>query len=169
MKNISVRKRGPQRNPRAKKEVSQNFLGHVEKTDGCWLWTGCRDKDGYGHFAMNGATVKAHRASYILANGPITEGLHILHSCDNPSCVRPDHLYAGTRSQNMQDMVNRNRRMDLGGESNGNARLSNRDAEEVRKIYATGNFTQQMLAVKFNVSPATISNIVTNKRYKEAA
>lgn len=144
-----------------------NFMKYVEKSDGCWIWKGRKDKDGYGLFDLHGHSVRAHRASHLLNIGDPGD-LHVLHTCDNPSCVNPNHLYAGTRSQNMQDMVNRKRR-NINGEKNGNAKLSNRDAVELRNLYATGDFTQRELALKFAVSPATVSNIVTKKKYQEAA
>jgi hypothetical protein len=83
------------------------FWEHVEKLpdDGCWVWTGSRLQSGYGTFDKG----RAHRFSYALANGPIPDGLHICHRCDNPPCVRPDHLFAGTRVDNMQDAIAKGR------------------------------------------------------------
>ena len=76
------------------------FWELVEKSDACWLWTG-GTRNEYGWF--NPARTRAHRHSYLLAKGPIPDGLMILHTCDVKLCVRPDHLYAGTAKDNGRD------------------------------------------------------------------
>lgn len=79
---------------------------------GCWLWMGCVDRDGYGRMRglVDGVVwfMFAHRASFIVHKGNIPNRLHVLHRCDVPSCINPDHLYAGTHQQNMQDKQERN-------------------------------------------------------------
>lgn len=89
----------------------ERFWSHVEKTDGCWNWTSARSKcgKGYGVFNANDKSLGAHRVSFEIANGPIPSGLHVLHSCDNKICVRPDHLHLGTHKQNMEEAAERNR------------------------------------------------------------
>jgi hypothetical protein len=81
----------------------QRFWGKVEKTDGCWLWTGAINRGtGYGHFGLrHGVMVQAHRHSYELENGLIPEGLDVHHTCHVRHCVRPDHLRALSRSENL--------------------------------------------------------------------
>ncbi len=75
------------------------FNAKINKTDFCWLWTGTKDKKGYGHFDGN----KAHRVAFFLEYKRINKDLLICHRCDNPSCVRPDHLFEGTYSDNAKD------------------------------------------------------------------
>src|SRR5688572_768407 len=87
-----------------------DFWSKVLKTECCWLWT--RSRTGtlsYGAYWQNGAIVRAHRVAYELTVGPIPEGLHLLHECDVPHCVRPDHLRPGTRVDNQRDMVAKDR------------------------------------------------------------
>lgn len=86
------------------------FWSKVEKRGAdCWLWTRYRDEHGYGRTWFDGGHITAHRLAYILTHGEIPDGAHILHSCDNPPCVNPAHLRAGTRSDNMRDKVARGR------------------------------------------------------------
>ncbi len=74
---------------------------------GCWLWLGTKTAAGYGQLRVRGVRVYAHRYAYEAAHGPIPSGLVVMHSCDNPSCVNPAHLSAGTYSQNTRDAVDR--------------------------------------------------------------
>lgn len=77
--------------------------------DGCWEWTAHRDKHGYGRIRLNGIPALAHRVVYELLVGAIPEGLFALHHCDNPGCVRPDHIFLGTQRDNMRDMWKKGR------------------------------------------------------------
>ena len=88
----------------------ERFWSKVQKIDGgCWLWIAYRDSKGYGSFGLDGKVRKAHRVAYELTYGPLPEGAHVLHSCDNPSCVNPQHLRAGTHVDNMRDRVEHGR------------------------------------------------------------
>ena len=93
--------------------LKDKFWYRVKKTRGCWFWTGAKDRDGYGRILeMNKGKRKlifAHRASWILHYGDILNNLHVLHHCDNTSCVKPKHLYLGTHQDNMRDMKTRGR------------------------------------------------------------
>jgi hypothetical protein len=79
------------------------FWPKVAKSDGCWEWMGSRKETGYGLFTLDSRTSSAHRFSYSLAFGSIPAGMEVCHHCDNPPCVRPDHMFLGTHSDNMRD------------------------------------------------------------------
>lgn len=88
--------------------IINNFYDRVTKTNTCWIWNGSRLKFGHGNLRVNGKHILAHRFSWIVANNREPENL-ILHTCDNPICVNPEHLYDGTHKQNTVDSVDRKR------------------------------------------------------------
>ncbi len=95
--------------------IADRFWKFVDKksNDDCWNWTGGKMGNGYGSLRVSnkqGSHVYAHRLSWELHNGPIPKGMQVLHHCDNPSCVNPNHLFIGTASDNMRDMDSKNRR-----------------------------------------------------------
>lgn len=93
-------------------EALQKFWAKVAKGPQCWLWTaGTLKSGGYGGFVSHffPSESRAHRVSWIIENGPIPDGLHVLHRCDNPPCVRPDHLFLGTNLDNIIDRMRKDR------------------------------------------------------------
>jgi hypothetical protein len=92
-----------------RRNTEADFWVKVEKTEGCWLWMAARDKDGYGNVRWRMERERAHRLSWRLTYGNIPDGLWVLHRCDNPPCVRPDHLFLGTAKDNTADMLNKGR------------------------------------------------------------
>ena len=80
-----------------------------QDTNGCWLWTGYRNRGGYGELKHRGKRVLAHRLSWRLAHGNLPASLHVLHRCDNPACVRPEHLFLGTNQDNVADRIAKGR------------------------------------------------------------
>jgi hypothetical protein len=80
-----------------------------EPNSGCWLWTGGLSSSNYGKLRFRGRSAQAHRLSYDVYKGPIPEGFSVCHKCDNPPCVNPDHLYAGTAKDNCRDKIERKR------------------------------------------------------------
>lgn len=135
-------------------ERFEKFI-HYEPNTGCWLWSGGHDNDGYGHFWKDGKTQKAHRVSYELHIGPISNGLFVCHGCDNPACVNPDHLFLGTPKDNTADMVAKGRRAISRGEANGNAKLSDAEVEAIRK----DDRFHRVIAAEYNVSRSLVSII----------
>lgn len=132
--------------------------------DGCSEWTGYRDSLGYGRIGIGQRPVLVHRLSWELANGPIPDGLHVLHACDNPSCVRVDHLSVGTQQDNMRDTVTRGRHVQ--GERVGTAKLTEADVLEIHRRYADGGVTQKQLAAEFGVRPTAIQAIINGRAWK---
>lgn len=94
----------------SKPTVSERFWSRVDTSMSCWNWRGARSRFGYGKMVANGRYVDAHRLSYMLTKGDIPEGMMVCHRCDNPSCVKPDHLFIGSPSDNMVDMASKKRR-----------------------------------------------------------
>jgi hypothetical protein len=96
--------------PDITESVVARFWSKVDKSGDCWLWTGSRHRFGYGMMQIGRRPWTAHRISYAIAHGPIPDGAMVLHSCDNPQCVRLDHLRIGTARDNAADAVARGRK-----------------------------------------------------------
>lgn len=122
----------------------------------CWYWCGTIHKLGYGLFSAMGES-KAHRVSWILHNGPIPDGLMVLHKCDVRCCVRPDHLFLGTQTDNMRDMMvkGRGKTNPQYGEDNHFSKLTTADVAEMRRIRAETGMPYWKLAEMFGVVTMT--------------
>ena len=132
--------------------------------DSCWNWTNGKDEKGYGKFWFIDDTIGAHRFSWYLANGKIQlDASHICHKCDNPSCVNPNHLFAGTCIDNVLDMMIKGRM--LIGEKCGASKLSEEEVCQIRILYAMGNTTSRKLGKQFNVGKSTILRILRGKTW----
>lgn len=146
-------------------DLKTRFLSHVSKTRNCWKWTACKLKRGHGRIRIGKKLILAHRVSYELFVGPIPENLWVLHKCDVRDCVNPKHLYVGTPKNNTADMFHRKRHNDRRGSKNGNSKLTEKDVAEIRKLYASKNFSQISLGRQFNVSQVQISHVVSYKHW----
>lgn len=139
---------------------SARFYSRVERGNGCWLWSGHRSADGYGKLTIGRSAQLAHRVSWQLHHGPIPAGLRVLHRCDNPPCVNPDHLFLGTQADNVRDMHAKNRARKALWMASPFAKLTDDDVRAIRREYAGRRVSQQSLATRFGVSQHLVSRIV---------
>jgi hypothetical protein len=156
------------------KVLLQRFLDKVvlDENTGCWEWCASKDR-GYGQLKAAGKILKAHRVAYELFIGKIPEGMFVCHTCDNPGCVNPAHLFVGTHQDNMDDMRRKGRRKGRGTKAKGEkhylAKLTESQVREIRELYTPyGKYSQSKLAEMFGVSPMTISDIINNRTWKYA-
>lgn len=143
-----------------KLSVHDVWESRIEKTESCWLWRGQIGTYGYGYISLNGKPTLAHRFVYEQLVGPIPQGLYLLHSCDTPACVNPDHLRCGTQKENIQDAVDRGRIEK--GEDRYNAKLTETD---IRAIRADGR-PKAHIARDYGVTRALIRGIQAGRRWK---
>lgn len=150
------------------------FWALVDKRgpDECWNWKTRGHSFGYGKLHRadeNGSReVLAHRASWELANGPITGGLHVLHKCDNPRCVNPAHLFLGTQTENNADRARKGRTVipHRRGEENNKAKLKAEQVLEIRRRYEAGGISIRQLAREYGVTFAPIQLILSGKTWR---
>jgi len=156
------------------KSLEERFWEKVDKTADCWVWT-ASCASGYGRICRGGHSgpqVQSHRLSWEIHNGPIPEGLQVLHHCDNKKCVRPDHLFLGSQLDNMRDMIFKGRHCHgearsklVRGEQSGNAKLTERQVQDM-KSYLSQGVLPYILAKYFQVNWRTISAIKCDKSWR---
>lgn len=142
---------------------AERFWSKVAKGQLCWSWLGCKVRKGcpYGRARFGGQLWLAHRLAWTLTYGPIPEGLFACHHCDNPLCVRPEHLFLGTHEDNMRDMVAKGRSgVDRGRTFVSGTPSSVRD--RIRNAFARGE-SADALAREFGVSRRTVYRIAKEK------
>lgn len=171
--------------PDFSEEDKQRFLSKIEKTEDCWIWKNCVDEFGYGAIWYRGSGYRAHRIMWALTYGQ-PGNLLVLHKCDNPKCVNPDHLFLGNHQDNGIDMIKKGRgnfqkRPDtrprgdrhksrtmpertLKGEQHGCAKLTNEDVIFIRK--AGRKADRNALAAQFHVNRFTIDKILYGTLWK---
>jgi hypothetical protein len=146
---------------------AERFWAKVEKTDTCWLWRGQLAVNGYGLVGYRGEKVGAHRVSLILS-GQDPGLLHVCHRCDVRNCVRPDHLFLGTRSDNMRDMESKGRGSPLRarrGEQHGRAKLT-ADIVRACRVHAAMGVSVHSLANLFGVCQQVMRNAVLRRTWR---
>lgn len=149
------------------------FWKYVEKTDTCWMWRGCRTSSGYGRLQLpEQKTLRAHRLSYEFAYGEVPPNMWVLHHCDTPPCVRPEHLFLGTAADNVRDMMAKGRGKWKSGTEHGlhkhpekahSAKLGWEQVGELRAL--KGKMTHAELAKKFGISASQVYTILANKAW----
>lgn len=147
-----------------RRPLADRFWEKVRRADGdsCWEWTGATMQGGYGKIhsgGLDGRLIGAHRASWELANGPVPSGMYICHSCDHPPCVRPDHLFIGTPTENFQDMRRKGRWAAANGSAHGRAKIVAHDVVDIRSLHAFGARVKD-LATAFGLTPQGICSVL---------
>ena len=142
------------------KPIEDRFWSKVDKNDsnGCWIWTASiMGSNGYGCFRINKTegTISAHRYSFILKEGKIPDSMLVCHTCDNPICVNPNHLFLGTHKDNAIDRSAKGRTKTF-------KKLTDQEVEEIK----SSNLSQSKLSKIYNVSRASIANIIYGKTWK---
>jgi hypothetical protein len=142
----------------------------IATDDQCWEWQRYRHPDGYGMLGVEGRNVYAHRQAWTLTNGEIPAGMVVCHRCDNPACCNPAHLFLGTQGDNIRDChrKGRNRSRNSAGAANPSARLTSRDVEAIRRLYAAGNVTQTDLAHAFHITQTQVSKIILGRSWRQS-
>ena len=140
-----------------------------EPKTGCWLWVGKTNADGYGelHSEDNEFGLRsAHRYSYTIHHGHIPAKLQVLHKCDQPCCINPDHLFLGTQQENIADMDRKGRRKVGVGVRHSKARVNNEQAIAIKQEYSKGLLKQKDIAEKYGIDRSAVSAIVNNRTWK---
>lgn len=145
--------------------------------EGCWPFLGYCLPNGYGQIkrVIDGQKVSyvTHKFVYELIHGEVPEGKKVCHDCDNPPCVRPDHLWLGTQAENLKDARDKGRAVPFGGkradnqgERHGMALLTEEAVIEIRYLWSLGQHTQRQLAEMFGVSRGAICSVVRGQSWK---
>ncbi len=156
---------------RRTRPLDVRFFEKVQKGDDCWEWIGGRYRNGYGKMFANGSYRLAHRFSYQMSKGEIPEGAVIMHSCNNPGCVNPEHLSAGTPRENIQYMVKCKRRVeyDRRGSDNPRAKIDEQDVIAIRSAVVAGDMTLKAIGHFFGISKTQVGHIVKGKTWSHVA
>jgi len=148
-------------------QIKSKFYEKIDKAGpgDCWNWLGAINDSGYGIVSLGGRNLRAHRVSWELKNKKqIPDGKCVLHRCDNRPCVNPDHLFLGTRADNVSDMDDKGRRKSGIGNGSGQAKLSEADISEIWKATFRGE-TNREIAGKYGVSHTSIWQVLNGRTW----
>jgi hypothetical protein len=152
--------------PYAGLTLAQRFQSQIstDNSRGCWEWTGKAFRNGYGCFYVAGKYCLAHRVAYALTFGEVDPSVVVCHRCDNPPCVNPDHLFAGSARDNVQDKCSKGRQFRAIGSKCGNAKLAEWQVMDMRRERDTGALYRD-LALKYGISMKQVSKIITREQW----
>lgn len=157
----------PNKNRKDHLNLQDIFARCAWDDDGCLIWQRSLNSDGYGNLRINTVNYKAHRWVAHLVYG-IRDSSHVvMHSCDKPACVNPDHLRYGTQQENIADMISKGRGFVPvnKGDSHSQAKLNSEKVREIRKLLSEGKLTQKQIGAIYGVNQANISDINRGKRW----
>lgn len=140
-------------------EWDKVFLSKIKKQDDCIIFTGSKDRDGYGKIQVNNHQYRAHRLSWLLIHGNIPKNMCVCHICDVPDCINPDHLFLATNQENTADRNRKHRQCT--GDNMDRSKLSSTIVKEARELYSTGETSIRKLASKYGVCYATMREALT--------
>jgi hypothetical protein len=155
--------------------LNERFWSKVDKTGDCWIWKGTKTRAGYGVKIINHKAYYVHRLMWGSLNGEIPNGMEICHRCDNPPCIRPEHLFLGSQADNTRDAIKKGR-LDNYGEKNGMAKLTSAQVREIKRVYVHSprgqtshgkKNSQAYLASLYDVTRYAIRAIVNGKTWKK--
>ena len=156
---------------------TEKLTKYTDRSGDCWIWQRAKQKTGYGVICFGKVIMAAHRVSYEVAHGPIPPGMFICHKCDNPSCVRPDHLFAGTPADNVHDMVKKGRtnnkhnmslrknHMVAYGVDNPSAKINPDIVREIRARVANGE-VQRRIAESYGIDSCSVIDIIKGRTWR---
>lgn len=150
--------------------LKESFMAkfEIDFWTGCWMWTAATCDKGYGHLRKGGKDYRAHVLSYEFFKGPIPEGndYHgtcVLHQCDRPGCVNPDHLFLGTNLENILDMRAKDR--DCKGEDRPNSKLTEENVADIKK----DTRYQYLIAADYGINQSQVSRIKNSQRWRHTS
>lgn len=151
-----------------KRQTPDNFWSRVDKSGDCWIWTGAKNRRGYGVTSVDHRQVRAHRLAWEYTHGSIPGRQYVCHTCDNPPCCNPAHLFLGTHEDNMRDRSMKKRVPT--GERGGLAKLTWEQVRQIRRIHSEPHRPKiTETAARFNVSPGAIAHVLKGLTWKEPA
>jgi hypothetical protein len=153
-------------------DLLERIFSHLDMSGDCWTWMLSVDGKGYAHISVDGAMHRVHRLVHELLIGPIPAGMYVCHGCDNPRCVRPSHLFAGTSQDNARDMWAKGRhprmngtRSPVLGERNHAAKLTTAQVLEIRRRIPGPRGEIPRLALLFGVGRTAIEKVAARETW----